>query len=73
MQRRNVIVGGMAGAAGLALTSAAALAGRHRKSGSGPLDHSLNGDYLDFTTTAGNREAFARIMGRSRLRHLQDK
>ncbi len=63
MQRRNLIVGGMAGAASLAFGSAPALAGHHRKAGSGPLDRSLKGDYLDLTTTAGNREACARIMG----------
>lgn len=63
MNRRDLIVGGMAGAAGLAFGSGSAAAKHHKKMPKTGVDRNLKGDFLDLTTTAGNREAFARIMG----------
>lgn len=63
MNRRNLIIGGMAGAAGLAFGAGSAAAKHHKKAPSTGIDRNLKGEYLDLTTTGGNREAFARIMG----------
>lgn len=63
MNRRNLIVGGMAGAAGLAFGAGSASAKHHIKAPTTGVDRNLKSGYLDLTTTAGNREAFARIMG----------
>jgi hypothetical protein len=68
MNRRNVIVSGMAGVAGLALGAAPTLAKSHKKTAAGSLNRSLKGGFLDLTTTAGNREAFARIMGNTDMK-----
>jgi hypothetical protein len=69
MNRRDLIVGGMAGTAGLALGSAPALAQAKKGPPSvGAFGESLKGSLFDLTTTAGNREAFARIMGNTDMK-----
>jgi len=68
MNRRNLIVGGMAGTAGLAMGIAPAIAATKASSSAGPIDRSLQGKFLDLKTPAGNKEAFARISGNTDMK-----
>jgi Protein of unknown function (DUF1838) len=68
MDRRELITIGAAGAAGIAFGASPVLAKLPAKAPRTPLNRSLKGDFLDLTTTAGNREAYARIMGDTDMR-----
>ena len=68
MDRRKFFATGAAGASALMVGSAVASARSHSGKGAGAMgagsvDRSLDGDFLDLTTPAGNREAWARLLG----------
>ena len=63
MDRRNFLAAGGVAAAGMTLTPGMASAMDDAAKKSSSMERSLKGDFLDLTTSEGNREAWARLLG----------